>query len=237
MKSARVPALVMSAVILLAACGEASTSAAAPVANVGGPTATTLSGFHRVFDQPHMTGGHPLTFFLGGQFCPFCASMRWPLVKALSRFGTFSGLGQMHSQAGVDGFESLATYDLAHAAYRSDYVTLRVVEAADANGNPLQQPDGEEAALINQFDPQGSIPFLLVGGSYVAQLPFSPALLQRKTFQQILGQVNSSTSGDRGRAVDAEADGITAVICKTDGAQPASVCGSSGIQALVQQVP
>ena len=223
------------AAILLAACGEAVAPAVAPDASGGAPTGSALQGFHRVFDRPHLSGGHPLTLFVGGQFCPFCASMRWPLVKALSRFGTFTGLGQMNSQQGTDGFNSIGTYDLTKAAYRSDYVTLRMVEVADVNGNPLQQPDAETAALLNQFDPQGSIPFVFVGGSYVAQLPYSPALLQGKSFAQILAEVNSSNPGDVGRAIDAEADAITAIICKTDSAQPASVCSQPGIQALIQQ--
>ncbi len=223
------------AVILLAACGEAASPAAAPNASVGTPTASTLRGFHRVFDQPHLSGGHPLTLFVGGQFCPFCASMRWPLVKALSRFGTFTGLGQINSQRGTDGFNSIGSYDLTKASFQSDYVTLRIVEVADVNGNPLQRPGADTTALLNQFDPQGSIPFVFVGGSYVAQLPYSPALLQGKSFQQILDDVNSSNPGEIGRAINAEADSITAIICKTDGAQPASVCNQPGIQALSQQ--
>jgi Domain of unknown function (DUF929) len=227
--------LPLAAGILLAACGEAAAPAAAPNASSGAPTATTLVGFHRVFDQPHLSGGHPLTLFLGGQFCPFCASMRWPLVKALSRFGTFSGLGQINSQQGTDGFTSIGTYDLTKAVFQSDYVTLRMVEVADVNGNPLQQPDAETAALLNRFDPQGSIPFVFVGGSYIAQLPYSPALLQGKSFQQILNEVNSSNPGEIGRAIDAEADRMTAIICKTDGAQPAEVCDQPAIQALGQQ--
>jgi hypothetical protein len=225
------------AAILLAACAEAAAPASAPNASGGAPTASTLQGFHRVFDQPRLSGGHPLTLFLGGQFCPFCASMRWPLVKALSRFGTFNGLGQINSQQGTDGFNSIGSYDLTKATFKSDYVTLRMVEVADVNGNPLQQPDAETTALLNQFDPQGSIPFVFVGGSYVAQLPYSPTLLQGKSFQQILDDVNSTTPGQIGQAVDAEADGITAIICKTDGAEPTGVCGQAGIQALTKQAP
>ena len=99
----------------------------------------------------------------------------------------------------------------------------------------MQQPDAETTALLNQFDPQGSIPFVFVGGAYVAQLPYSPALLQGKSFQQILSEVNASNPGEVGRAIDAEADGITAIICKTDGAQPSAVCNQQGIQALSQQ--
>lgn len=233
----RLLALAVAAATVLAACGEAAAPAAAPNPSVGAPTASALAGFQRVFEQPHMSGGHPLTLFVGGQFCPFCASMRWSLVKAMSRFGTFDGLGQIKSQQGTDGFNAIGSYDLTRATFHSDYVTLRMVEVADVNGNPLQQPDAETAALLNRFDPRGSIPFVFVGGSYVAQLPYSPALLQGKSFQQILDEVNASSPGAIGQAIDAEADGLTAIICKTDGAQPASVCHQPGIEALTKQAP
>jgi hypothetical protein len=45
--------------------------------------------------------------------------MRWPLVQAFSRFGTFSGLWQPQSTAGVDGFPAIATYDFNQATYHS----------------------------------------------------------------------------------------------------------------------
>lgn len=234
----RLAAVTIALSLLLAACGEAAaTPASAPNSSLGPTTASTVRGFRRVFDQPHLTDGKPLTLFVGGQFCPFCASMRWPLVKALGRFGTISGLGQMQSQAGTDGFASLSTYDFSHVTYVSDYVTLRAVEVADSSGNQLQQPDGEETGLLNQFDPQGSIPFILVGGSYVAQLPYSPALLQDHNFKQILDDVNAPTPGELGKAINDEADGITAAICKTDGGKPAAVCGQAGIAALMAQLP
>ncbi|HEV1996504.1 MAG TPA: DUF929 family protein [Candidatus Dormibacteraeota bacterium] len=190
-----------------------------------------------MFDQPRTADGKPLTFFLGGQFCPFCASMRWPLVKALGRFGTFSGLGEMHSRGGTDGFGAIATYDLAHASYKSDLLTFQSVEAADANGNPLQQPSGEQTALINRFDPNGSIPFVFLAGQYVAQLPYSPGLLVGKSFGAINAEVSGPAPGEIGKAINAEADAMTALICKTTGGKPAEACGSPAIQALIQQAP
>src|SRR5256885_14415418 len=36
--------------------------------------------------------GKPEGFYYGAEFCPYCAAQRWPLVIALSRFGTFAGL-------------------------------------------------------------------------------------------------------------------------------------------------
>ncbi len=240
------PALVLSASLLLAACGEATAPSgsgaalgpSAPPINsvIAGPAAGGgLTGFQRVLDQPHLTDGRPLTLYVGAHFCPFCATMRWPLVKALGRFGTFAGLREIRSTSGVDGFESLSSYDFSRTTYRSDFVTFRMVEVADNSGNPLQQPDRDATALLNQFDRQGAIPFVFVAGSYVAQLPFSPGLLRGKSFKQIEDDVASASPGPLGRAVNQEADALTALICKTNGAQPASVCGQPAIAALVQQ--
>jgi hypothetical protein len=224
------------AALVLAACGSGASiiSATSSV-----PTATTydINGIHRVYAQPKLIQGHAWTLFVGGQFCPFCASMRWPFVKALSRFGTFSGLGEMHSRVGVDGFNfSIPTYDFVHMTYSSPYVTLRTVEIADVNGNPLQALDDDETDLVNHLDPGGAIPFVFVGGTYVAQLPYSPLLLQGRSYSQIVAEVNSENPGPLGQAVNAEADALTAAVCTTDGAQPASVCGQPAIQALIHRL-
>lgn len=248
-------AAVVAMVLALAGCGEAGPAATArsapgvspvppeqaqtaPAESTPAPAGgTQLTSFRKVFDQPRTADGKPLTFFLGGQFCPFCASMRWPLVKALGRFGTFSGLGEMRSKNGSDGFGSIATYDFAHATYQSDLLAFQSVEAADANGNPLQQPNSEQDSLINRFDPNGSIPFVFLAGRDIAQLPYSPGLLVGKSFGEINAEVNSPSPGQIGQAINAEADAMTAVICKTLGAKPADTCGTPAIQALVQQAP
>jgi len=91
-----------------------------------------------------------------------------------------------------------------------------LVGFVDGTENPREQA-AIEATIIGDEDSA------FVGGSYVANLPYSPALLQGKSFRQILDEVNSTNPGQIGQAVDAEADGITAIICKTDGAQPPSV--------------
>ena len=35
--------------------------------------------------------------YIGAEFCPICATQRWPMTVALSHFGTFSNLQQTHS--------------------------------------------------------------------------------------------------------------------------------------------
>ena len=41
--------------------------------------------------------GKPEVFYLGAEYCPYCAAERWAMIVALSRFGTFSGLSTVHS--------------------------------------------------------------------------------------------------------------------------------------------
>jgi hypothetical protein len=38
--------------------------------------------------------GKPRVLDVGAEYCPYCATEKWALVVALSRFGTFTGLGQ-----------------------------------------------------------------------------------------------------------------------------------------------
>ena len=47
-----------------------------------------------------MNGGRlPVVFFYGAEFAPYAAAERWPLILALSRFGTFNQLGLMQSSS------------------------------------------------------------------------------------------------------------------------------------------
>ena len=48
---------------------------------------------------PLTSGGKPEVLYLGSEYCPFCATQRWAMINALSRFGTFSGLTTTHSSS------------------------------------------------------------------------------------------------------------------------------------------
>ncbi len=220
--------------LLMTACGNPSSQAPA-----SSPTSSKLdySGIHRIYDHPQVRGGHPLTVFVGAHYCPYCASMRWPFVEALNRFGSFTGLRQVSSKEGYQGFPSIATYDFSQASYHSDYVTFSSAEIADVSGNPLQSLDDDQTDLVNHLDPSGAIPFVFVAGSYTALLPFSPQLLVGHSFKQIADETTSSSPGEIGRVINAEADALTAAICKTDGARPASACGQAAMQSLIERMP
>jgi len=191
-----------------------------------------IGNFQRVAD-PAVTPGQPVpVFFLSALYCPFCGAERWALVDALGRFGTWSNLNPSQSTAGVDGIAAVPTYDFVHAHYTSHYVAFTPRDVADAQGNPLEPLQLGEQSLVNRFNPDGGIPFLLIDGAF-AQLSsgYSPGLLAGKSFAQVQGEVTSHTAD--GQAIQHEADVITALICFADGRQPQNVCGTSTVQALV----
>jgi len=51
-----------------------------------------------------------------------------------------------------------------------------------------------------------------------------------------VAEMNAENPAPLGQAINAEADALTAALCTTDGAQPASVCGQPGIQALMHRL-
>ncbi len=216
----------------------ATAAAAAPAGTDGRPSSAGIKLIRRVSTTPLQDAGKPVLFFMGAHFCPFCASERWAFVKATSRFGTWRGLRPLKSADG-DGFGRLATYDFVHATYRSSVFSLRHKEVADVNGKPLQHLDKLESSLVNAYNPRGSIPFIAAGstgGQYTVELPYSPALLKGQSFDGLRQAIAAGDDTPVVRAIDDEADAITALICRLGGEHPASVCTAKPIAALGSQL-
>ena len=210
-----------------------------PLSSSAGDASRALGAIQRVSDAPLVEAGKPVVFFMGGQFCPFCAADRWAFVKATSRFGTWTNLRSLQSQGGVDGFASLPTYNLAGARYRSDLISLRHKEVADVSGNKLESLDSLENGLVNSYDPGGSIPFTVAGGSggqYTVGLAFSPGLLKGQSFDKLRQALATGVRNPTVKAIDAEGDAITALLCKLTGGKPAAVCSAASITALQNQL-
>jgi thiol-disulfide isomerase/thioredoxin len=194
-----------------------------------------LEQVRRESSEPLLDGGKPLVFFMGAEWCPFCASERWALVEATSRFGKWSGLGELRSREGQDYFAALPTYDLTQATYTSKYLNLRHKELATVDGEPLQKLGSFEERLVDEYDERGSIPFLFASGPsgrYTVELGFSPSLLTGQTFASLRKGVAAAAPTPAVEAIGGQADAITALICKLDGRQPASVCAKGSIPAL-----
>ena len=183
--------------------------------------------------------------YVGAEYCPFCAAQRWPVVVALSRFGTWSGLGKTTS-ASDDVYPDTATLSFHGATYTSDYLSFTGVETSGRtklNGQytPLDTLSAADQKTFETFNrppyttgSAGGIPFLDLGGSYVsAGASLDPQLLAGKTHRQIAAALSDPAS-PLAQAVDGSANVITAAMCEVTGQQPTQVCSAPGVTAAAK---
>jgi hypothetical protein len=180
--------------------------------------------------------GRPALFFLGAEFCPFCATERWSLIIALSRFGTFTGLGASASSPS-DYAPNTQTFTFRNARYTSRYLAFEPVEVEDVNRNPFQSPNPAEVKVLQAWDPSGLFPFIDVANRFIGVLPTwdDPSALAGRSRAEIAAAVRNPASSI-GATIDAVANYLTAGICAVDGGKPGSVCGSSGVRAAAAQL-
>ena len=222
----------------------ASTLDSVGAGSVTTPPAAVTNG------TPLTSGGKPELLYIGAEYCPYCAFERWGMVVALSRFGTFSGLGTTHSASG-DVFPNTSTWTFYKSTYTSKYLAFTSVEETTnqlaSNGQgyvPLQSPTSAQEALITKYDAppyvtaadKGAIPFVYLGGHYVINGASStPQVLQGKSWATIASSLKDP-SNSVAKAVDGTANYITAGICKMTNNQPSNVCTASitGLQSSMK---
>ncbi len=189
-------------------------------------------------------GGPPLpvVFFYGAEFAPYAAVQRWPLIVALSRFGTFNQLGLMQSSA-TTAFANLSTFTFWDVSYTSKYLKLESVERYSSL-NPtgarylgLQTPDARQAAAVANYGASANTFALLdVANRFVLNgASFTPGGLAGLTQAQIAGDLDTPAS-PLTQAVVTAANEITATICAVDGDKPDAVCESHGVLAADQEL-
>jgi thiol-disulfide isomerase/thioredoxin len=98
---------------------------------------------------PLTSGSKPEVVYIGAEYCPYCAMTRWPIVAALSRFGTFKNL-KMTSSANDDG--NIPTFSFLRSTYTSPYITFSPFEGLDRDQNPLQVEPTWATALYTKYD-------------------------------------------------------------------------------------
>jgi len=175
--------------------------------------------------------GHPEVFYLGAEYCPYCAAERWPMIIALSRFGAFSGL-KTTSSSSSDVYPNTPTFTFHGATYTSQYVDFASVETTDRDRNPLESPTSAQQALANQYDTSGSIPFVDIGNRYAfSGAMYLPDVLSGMTWTAVADAL-AQASSPQAKAILGSANLITAAVCKLTADQPASVCSSSTIQSI-----
>jgi hypothetical protein len=189
--------------------------------------------------QPLTSGGKPEIVYMGAEYCPYCAAERWPLIVALSRFGTFNGLA-LTASSSTDVYPSTNTFTFLKSTYTSQYITFTPVELQDVNHNNLQTPTAAEQQLLNTYDAApyvssedaGAIPFVDFGNQFMLSgASYSPQTLAGMTWSSIASTLTNASS-PVAQSIDGTANQLTAAICKMTNDQPASVCSTSTITGL-----
>lgn len=227
-KITTVPASALNAV----GAGPAGKNAVTPLAPISG--------------APLTSGGKPEVLYIGAEFCPYCGAERWAMTVALSRFGSFAGLRFIHSSS-TDVYASTPTLTFYRSTYTSKYLTFVPVETQTATGATLQVPTAAEQALMNKYQPSGSIPFVDVGNKYailVAQyLPstlgtvYGPGVPSASalSWAQVARDLQSPGNPVAQQILGA-ANHITAAICKITNGQPGSVCTAPAVRAVGRSI-
>ena len=250
--------VVVIGVALIAAVASGSKSAKpatpAPAALVAKVTSIPASVFTKVkagtavaapkpISAPALTAnGKPLVLYIGAEYCPYCATERWPMVIALSRFGSFSNLRSTHSSS-TDAFANTATFSFHGASYRSRLIAFTGVEMQtnQRQGDgyaPLDKLTAEQEQIFTTYDAPPyttstcGIPFIDFGGKYlVSGVTYDPSVLSGKSADDIASALADPTTPISQGAVGV-ANTFTAAICSLTGGQPASVCNAPVIQEI-----
>ena len=221
---------------------------------IGTPAAVTAPA--KISGSLLTSGGKPEVFYVGGEFCPFCAIERWAIIVALSHFGTFSGLQYMLSSS-TDVNANTPTFTFANATYTSSYITFVAVEEYGRAGQSdvRQTLTTAQTNLVSQYDTcsttggTGGIPFIDIGNQYAVncgaqfQLPDQSQYLTSPSQPNIIGmnwtQIASqlNTPGSPiAQLIDGAANYLISAICNVDGGQPGSVCNQQYATATLAYV-
>ena len=167
--------------------------------------------------------GKPEVLYVGAEYCPYCAAVRWALAVALSRFGAFTSLGSTTS-ASDDIFPDTPSFSFHGAAYESPTLAFVGVETQDRERRPLDRLTTEQQRVLNLDDPDASIPFIDIGGRFlVSGATFDPAVLRGLSMGQI-AQALGDPSSPVSQAVIGAANQLTTALCSVTDNRPASAC-------------
>jgi hypothetical protein len=186
-----------------------------------------------VSGAPLTKNGKPEVFYVGAQFCPYCAPQNWALVVALSRFGTFTGLTTIRT-GNYPPFPPLDTWAFYGSSYASEYLAFVPVEErsnvlVSPSANPgkgagyrvLQKLTPAQRALVNKYDSGNGVPFIDFGNKVVViGTGARPSVLEHMTWSQIAAALTRPA----GAPILTAADFIIANICQLTGNRPASAC-------------
>jgi hypothetical protein len=214
--------------------------------------AGTVTGLPTKLPGPPLltNGGKPRIVYTGAEYCPYCATERWAMVNALSRFGTFSGLkittsAAVTSQGSPEVFPNTPTFSFYGAKYSSDYIQFEPVEERTNSYTQLETPSAEQSDLLARYDAPpyvdkanaGAIPFIDFANQYlISGATYDAQVLAGNTHAQVAAAMTDPSTPIAKGALGA-ANVITATICKTTNNKPTTVCNEPAIQTIENSLP
>lgn len=182
-------------------------------------------------------------------WCPHCAANSWALAVALSRFGTFTGLGELNTgthfcKVAEDpcNLNPLSCFPFTHglsflgAVYRSSYISFAAIVLQDVNGRNLEKPTRREQRSLRMVHLERTTPAVDFAGALgFGGSGYDPGALAHKTWSQIAGSL-ANPHNRIARQVDGLANLFTAAICRVTKSRPGNVCKSRGVRAAADAV-
>jgi hypothetical protein len=220
---------------LPASVSNAVSTVPASTLNTVGPGSvptTVQQPLTAVSGAPLISNAKPEMLFIGAEYCPYCAAMRWSMAVALSRFGTLSTPWHGIHSSSADIYPRTATLTFYKSGYTSKYLTFTSVENLTVTKAPLQNPTAAQNAIWAKYEPDAATrgyPFIDFGNKFVLKGPiYDPAVLKGLTWSQIATAMRNPSS-PVSQGVLGAANYMTAAICKMTNNQPASVCTSPAV--------
>jgi hypothetical protein len=181
------------------------------------------------------SNGKPEMLYIGAEFCPYCAAMRWSMAIALSRFGSFTTPLQGIHSSPTDTDPNTATLTFYKSGYNSKYLAFTPVENLTVTHALLQNPTKAQNAVWAKYEPSPTnrgYPFIAFSNKVVLKGPiYNPAVLAGKSWSQIAAALHDPTS-PIAQSVLGAANYVTGAICKMTNNQPSDVCSSSAVTAV-----
>ncbi|WP_409483464.1 DUF929 family protein [Arsenicicoccus dermatophilus] len=209
------------------------------------------AGPKRVKDAPaSVQDGKPRIIYVGAEFCPFCAGLRWSVATAMARFGQWQALAESTSmqEPGLAPISTVSFSQRHHgASYQSSLLSFTGYETSTneiKNGArvKLDELSGEDKAFFEKYDAkpytesEGAIPFLSIGGKVLQHGGLSDLkAFEGKTTAQIAAALKDPKD-PAAKAALTGANVITAAICETTGNKPAEVCSSAAVKAAATKI-
>ncbi len=130
-----------------------------------GPAGDT--GWIRADNPVWSQGGAPVVFYLGSIACPYCSASSWALKGALLNVSSSMSGVSMGTSSSTDVYPNTPEVNFVSSSVSSTYISWDPHEGADDTQITVPNVGCPESAYVAQYNTQGGIPFVVVGGVFM----------------------------------------------------------------------